>query len=121
MEDSFIDDTDDVLQEFLYSTYSREIRTNNGNIVDIVISDHGDDDDDDDHSEEEEEYDMDSSSEEIVVQRDEPYTLRDSHRSLPDSSRTTTNSLDRYICKTKSRVIESQTIWVFFSMTYKLL
>ena len=97
MEDSFIDDTDDVLQEFLYSTYSRQIRRNNGNIVDPVISDHGDDDDDD-HSEEEEESDMDSSSEEIiVVQRDEPYTLRDSHISLPDSSRTTTNSLDRYI------------------------
>ena len=64
-----------------------------GNIVDPVISDHGDD-----HSEEEEESDMDSSSEEIiVVQRDEPYTLRDSHISLPDSSRTTPNSLDRYI------------------------
>lgn len=96
MEDSFIDDTDDVLQEFLYSTYSREIRRNNGNIVDIVISDHGNDDEDD-HSEEEEESDMDSTSEEIVVQRDEPYTLLDSHKSLPDSSRTTTNSLDRYI------------------------
>lgn len=96
MEDSFIDDTDDVLQEFLYSTYSREIRRNNGNIVDVVISDHGDDDNND-HSEEEEESDMDSSSEEIVVQRDEPYTLRDSHKSLPDSSTTTTNSLDRYI------------------------
>ena len=96
MEDSFIDDTDDVLQEFLFSSYSREIRRNNGNIVDIVISDHGDDDDDV-HSEEEEESDMDSSSEEIVVHRDEPYTLRDSHRSLPDSSRTTANSLDRYI------------------------
>ena len=97
MEDSFIDDTDDVLQEFLYSTYSREIRRNNGNIVDPVISDHGNDDDDD-HSEEEEESDMDCSSEEIiVVQRDEPYTLRDSHISLPDSSRTTPNSLDRYI------------------------
>ena len=65
--------------------------------MDPVISDHGDDDDDD-HSEEEEESDMDSSSEEIiVVQRDEPYTLLDSHISLPDSSRTTTNSLDRYI------------------------
>lgn len=65
--------------------------------MDPVISDHGDDDDDD-HSEEEEESDMDSSSEEIiVVQRDEPYTLHDSHISLPDSSRTTTNSLDRYI------------------------
>ena len=64
--------------------------------MDIVISDHGNDDDDD-HSEEEKECDMDSSSEEIVVQRDEPYTLRNSHRSLPDSSTTTTNSLDRYI------------------------
>lgn len=65
--------------------------------MDPVISDHGDDDDDD-HSEEEEESDMDSSSEEIiVVQRDEPYTLCDSHISLPDSSRTTTNSPDRYI------------------------
>lgn len=95
MEDSFIDDTDNVLQEVLYSTYSREITRNNGT-VDIVISDHGNDDDDD-PSEEEEECDVDSSSEEIVVQRDEPYTLRDSHTSLPDSSRITTNSLDRYI------------------------
>ena len=96
MEDSFIDDTDDVLQEVLYSTYSREITRNNGT-VDIVIPDHGNDDDNDLSEEEEEECDMDSSSEEIVVQRDEPYTLRDSHTSLPDSSRTTTNSLDRYI------------------------
>ena len=71
---------------FVYSTYSREITRNS-----VVADDDDDDDnDDDDDGEEEEETDTARISNKIVAQKNKRYPLR-------NSSRTKTNSIDRYM------------------------
>ena len=91
MEDSFIDDTDEALQAYLYSTYIRDDDVDggegNGDDRRIVV------DDDDDES------DTGESNDEIPLQRDSPYTLRNSHTAHTRSSRGTMNGIDRYVSK----------------------
>lgn len=70
---------------FVYSTYSREITRNS------VVADNDDDDDNSDDGEEEEETDTARISNKIVAQKNKRYPLR-------NSSRTKTNSIDRYNC-----------------------
>ena len=106
MEDSFIDDTDEALQAYLHSTYSREsVRINNDNNTndDVVIDDDDDDedddedDDDDDSDEEEDENYTVQRSEESVTQRGRSYALHNSPTSRTKSSRNTINSLIRFV------------------------
>ena len=69
---------------FLYSTYSREITRKS------VVADNVDDDDNNDDGEEEGETDTATISNKIVAQKNKHiYPLR-------NSSRTKTNSIDRY-------------------------
>ena len=70
---------------FVYSTYSREITRNS-----VVADDDYDDDDNNDDGEEEEETDTARISNKIVAQKNKHYPLR-------NSSRTKTNSIDRYM------------------------
>lgn len=93
MEDSFIDDTDEALQAYIYSACIRgddvDVGEDTGDGRRIVV----DDDDDSDTGE---------SDDEIPPQRDSPYTLRNSHTAHTRSSRGTINGIDRYVLITRS-------------------
>jgi len=79
LEDSFIDDTDEALQLYLFSTYNRDILS--------TI----DDDDNGDKS------DSEGSTSENVPRRVSPYPLRNSRTTSTRTSRNTTNSIEGYV------------------------
>jgi len=92
LEDSFIDDTDEALQAYLFSTYNRDTL----NIID--------DDDDGDES------DSEGSTSENVPRRVSPYPLRNSRTTSTRTSRNTTNSVERYVLPVRRNLLNNATL-----------